>query len=132
MNDELVFDLKELAILIKGTEPTKRSVVAIATKFYDPIGFVAPVTICFKMLFQQLCSSKIEWNEPLTGELLYKWKWLVSEFQGVTTSIPDVILSCCLKKVGFCDASAGVYAAVVYLKIEGSIGTTVNFMASKT
>jgi len=133
VNDELVFDLKELAILIKGMEPTKRSVVAIATKFYDPIGFVAPVTICFKMLFQQLCSSKIEWNEPLTGELLCKWKRLVSEFQGVTTSFPQCYFELLSQEkghcylVGFCDA----YAAVVYLRIKGSIGTTVNFMASK-
>ena len=49
VNDELIFN--ELAIQIKGTEPTKRSIVAIATKFYDPIGFVAPVIICFKTLF---------------------------------------------------------------------------------
>ena len=72
VNDELIFDLNELAIQIKGTEPTKRRIVAIATKFYDPIGFVAPVIICFKMLFQELCTSKIELDEPLSGELLIK------------------------------------------------------------
>ena len=33
---------------------------------------------------------------------------------------------------GFCDASSGAYAAVVYLRIENSIGSTVNFVASKT
>ena len=74
VNDELIFDLNELAILIRGTESTKRRIVAIATKFYDPIGFVAPVIICFKMLFQELCINKIEWDEPLSGELLTKWK----------------------------------------------------------
>jgi len=56
VNDELVFELHKL---IKETEPTKRSIVAIATRFYDPIGFVAPVIICFKMLFQELCSYKM-------------------------------------------------------------------------
>ena len=34
--------------------------------------------------------------------------------------------------IGFCDASAGVYAAVVYLRIGGSAGTIVNFVVSKT
>ena len=34
--------------------------------------------------------------------------------------------------IGFCDASAGAYAAVVYLRIEESAGTTVNFVVSKT
>ena len=138
VNDELIFNLNELAIQIKSTEPTKRKIVAIATKFYDPIGFVAPVIIRFKTLFQELCTSKIAWDEPLSGELLIKWKRLVSEFQGVTTSIPRCyfeLLSieeghCSL--IGFCDASAGAYAAVVYLRVEGSAGTTVNFVVSKT
>ena len=34
--------------------------------------------------------------------------------------------------IGFCDASAGAYAAVVYLRVERSAGTTVNFVVSKT
>ena len=34
--------------------------------------------------------------------------------------------------MGFCDALAGAYAAVVYLRIEGSAGITVNFVVSKT
>lgn len=63
VNDEVIFDLNELAILIKGTEPTKR-IVAIVNKFYDTIGFMAPVIACFKTLFQEICTSKIEWNKP--------------------------------------------------------------------
>ena len=137
VNDEPIFDLNELAILIRGTEPTKRRIVAIATKFYDPIGFVAPVIICFKMLFQELCINKIEWDEPLSGELLTKWKRLVLGFQGVATSIPRCYFKLLAKEgshcslMGFCDASAGAYAAVVYLRIEGSAGITVNFVVSK-
>jgi len=131
VNDELIFDFSELAILIQGTEPTKTRIVAIATKVYDPIGFAAPVIVC--------CSrSKIGWNELLMGELLIKWKRLVSGFQGVATSIPRCCFgllakdgSCC-SLVGFCDASMGAYVAVVYLRSEGSAGTTVNFIASKT
>ena len=34
--------------------------------------------------------------------------------------------------IRFCDALAGAYAAVVYLRIEGSAGTIVNFVVSKT
>jgi len=84
--------LNELAMQIKGTEPTKRNIVAIATKFYDPIGFVAPVIICFKTLFQELCANKIGWDEPLSGELLSKWKQLVSGFRQWLCLSQDVIL----------------------------------------
>ena len=33
---------------------------------------------------------------------------------------------------GFCDASSGAYAAVVYLKIKNSTESIVNFVACKT
>lgn len=136
--DELIFDLNELAILVNKIEPTKRQIVAVTTKFYDPLGFISPVIISFKMLFQEMCIKGIGWDEPLSGELLSKWKSLVSNFQGVTTSIPRCYFNlserssttCSLQ--GFCDASSGAYAAVVYMKIESETGNTVNFVAAKT
>ena len=70
MRDEFICDLIELAILISNTQPTIRHIVGIAMKFYDPIGFVSPVIICFKMLFQELCTRKIGWDEPLSGQPL--------------------------------------------------------------
>ena len=138
VQDELLFDLNELAILISTIEPTKRHIVGVTAKFYDPLGFVSPVIVRFKILFQELCSSKVDWDVPLSGHLLDKWRALVSGFQGITTSIPrcyftllDKASSRCSLQ-GFCDASSAAYAAVVYLRIEGSAGTVANFVASKT
>ena len=136
--DQLVFDLSVVSKLVKELEPTKRHIVGAATKFYDPLGFVSPVTIQFKMLFQELCTSKIDWDEPLSGDLLYKWNNLVSGFQGLSISIPrcyfhsvDKMSSTCTLQ-GFCDASTGAYAAVVYIKIEANNGSSVKFVAAKT
>ena len=70
MQDHLVFDLGELVTLVRNAEPTKRHIVGVGSKFYGPLGFISPITIRFKMLFQDLCLSKIEWDEPLLGELL--------------------------------------------------------------
>jgi len=138
VNDKLIFDFNELAILSRVQNPQREELLLLLQSFYDPIGFVAPVIVCFKMLFQELCISKIGWDELLMGELLIKWKRFVSGFQGLATSIPRCYFgllakdgSCC-SLVGFCDASMGAYAAVVYLRSEGSAGTTVNFIASKT
>lgn len=50
--DRLVFDFSDVASQMIDLEPTKRNIVGVASRFYDPIGFVLPVTICFKMLFQ--------------------------------------------------------------------------------
>ena len=44
----------------------------MATRFYDPLGVVSPCTVQFKVLFQQLCEAKLDWDEPMSGELLKK------------------------------------------------------------
>ena len=91
-----------------------------------------------RFYFKELCSSEIHWDVPLSGCLLEKWRALVSGFQGITTSIPRCYFTllnkassrCSLQ--GFCDASSAAYAAVVYLRIEGSAVIIVNFVGSKT
>ncbi|XP_065902306.1 uncharacterized protein [Dysidea avara] len=138
VQDQLVFDLSELAITLRNMEPTKRRIVGIGCKFYDPLGFISLITVQFKMLFQDLCLSKIDWDEPLAGELLSKWKSLVTGFHSVMVTIPRCY-SWSLSKssgkytlYGFCDASSRAYAAVVYMRIETNVGSSVEFVASKT
>eukprot|EP00731_Ephydatia_muelleri_P027563 Em0019g436a len=80
------------------------------------------------MLFQKLCINKIDWDEPLTGELLLEWKRLVNDLKQVQCVIiprcyfdmGEKSRSCGL--VGFCDASIQAYAAVVYLRVETDSG----------
>ena len=138
VEDHLVFDLGSVASHVRELEPTKRNIVGIATRFYDPLGFVSPITIRFKMLFQELCQNKVGWDEPLSGNLLSRWKSLASNFQGISISIPrcyfnsvERSLSTCSLQ-GFSDASTGAYAAVVYLKIVAGTEVSVKFVASKT
>ncbi|XP_065891704.1 uncharacterized protein [Dysidea avara] len=87
VQDHLVFDLSELAILVRSIEATKRQIVSVASKFYDPLGFVSPITMQFKMLFRDLCVGRVGWDEPLAGELLNKWKAITSRFDSVTCHI---------------------------------------------
>ncbi len=138
-SDQLVFDLRPIADLAQELEPTKRHVVSIASKFYDPIGFVSPITICFKMAFQELCEEKIDWDEPLSGSLLTRWRSMVARMQEArpimlprfylhgVASVPE---SYSLQ--GFCDASTRAYAAVVYLLVETPTSRHVRFVAAKT
>ena len=137
--DQLVIDVSNVAHLARELEPTKRHIVSVVGRFYDPLGFISPVVIQFKILFQELCRTKLDWDEPLDGELLRKWRSLISDLQvSPTVSIPRHFLSGICSEVksyslhGFCDASKDAYAAVVYLLIETTAGLHVRFVASKT
>ena len=68
-SDELLIDLGHILAVAEDMEPTKRGVISLVSKIYDPLGLISPVAIRFKILFQELCSSKIAWDEPLSDAL---------------------------------------------------------------
>lgn len=85
----LIFDVAELARLAKHLQPTKRNVASLIGRFYAPLGFLAPVTIKFKVLFQRLCQDKLEWDANLPEELGKEWNNLVNDLgEGSPISIP--------------------------------------------
>lgn len=78
-------NVQNIAQLANEVQPTKRNVESTVSRFSDPRGFLTPVVIRFKVLFQRLCRAKIDWDQPLTGELLWEWSSLVSDLQGGTS-----------------------------------------------
>ena len=52
-----------VALTIEDSEPTKRSVVSISARFFDPLGIISPVTVLFKIFCQKLCEAKVGWDE---------------------------------------------------------------------
>ena len=139
-NDQLRFGFDDIARLATELEPTKRHLVSIVGRFYDPMGLLSPIVIRFKILFQELCSRKQEWDQTLDGDLLQKWNKLISELQcSPTMSLPRCFWSNCgdtsensCTLYGFCDASKHAYAAVIYLVIESPSGRYIRFVVSKT
>ena len=122
--DQLHFRFDNNARLATELEPTKRRLVSIVGRFYDPMGLLSPIVIRFKMLFQELCTRRLEWDQTLTGDLLHQWNTLISELQySPAISLPRCIWNgvhgeedgSTYTLYGFCDASKHAYAAVLYL-----------------
>ena len=111
--DQLVFSLDALLEGSAVVGPTKRVVISLIGGIYDPLRFLSPITVYFKILMQELCKDKLGWDQPLSGELLAKWTRLVEQLR----EAPAITLPrCCLqgpqsefrieyRLYGFCDAS---------------------------
>ena len=55
---------------------TRRIILSTVASVYDPIGLIAPFTLKGKILLQDLCKLNSGWDEPITGEHLFRWmKW---------------------------------------------------------
>ena len=94
--DQFCFGFIDIAHSAAELEPTKRNLISIVGRFYDPIGFLAPIVIKFKILLQELSERKIDWDKPLSGDLLRKWETLVTDLQ----SNPPMSLPRCIWAVG--------------------------------
>ena len=81
LTDSLIMILSVALKNIETNTVTKRSILSIAAKFYDPLGLISPVTLRFKQLFQDLCKSKVDWDEPLNDEFCQEWNEVVKKLK---------------------------------------------------
>lgn len=66
-SDHLMFDITDLARVTINLQPTKRNLVS---RCYDP------VNIRFKILFQNFCQNKSDWDEVIASNFDRKVEWL--------------------------------------------------------
>lgn len=138
-SDQIIFSLDELAEQARRLEPTKRNVISLIGKFYDPLGFLAPIVVSYKVFMQSLCEAKIGWDDTIPEPLMARWRRLVST---LSESQPIMLPRCYLDGVngeilsyqlcGYCDASLAAYAAVIYLLMEAEDGIHMKFVVAKT
>uniref|UniRef100_A0A1X7U6F9 Uncharacterized protein n=1 Tax=Amphimedon queenslandica TaxID=400682 RepID=A0A1X7U6F9_AMPQE len=104
---------------LKTIQPTKRNVVGIAAKIYNPLGILSQLTIVFKLdsSWKKLASTLDQGNYVVIDRYL----------PGLGDQEYPFI-----QHVGFCDASLNAYTAVVYLRVVGKALTSVSILASKT
>ena len=65
IRDAFIVRFDWLVRFAKELPSTKRSILRVVAKLYDPLGFMSPLFTAVKILLQDLCESKADWDEPL-------------------------------------------------------------------
>ena len=73
--------VKEVSDLAKDLKPTKRNVLKVIASIYDPVGFLAPVLVDLKLLFQDICLSDVDWDGRLKGKIEARWLKIVKKMR---------------------------------------------------
>ena len=118
-NDTLCFDFSDVIELSRSLEPSKENVLEILTiVFYDPLGILQLILISLKVLFQNLCKQKFDWDESISDEFKSEWDILSYLGNARTTEIPRKPTDPPqrLELHGFFDASQQSYSVCIYLK----------------
>lgn len=118
-------------------EWTKRKVLSEVSRVYDPMGFVAPSIMIFKIMLQKFWVMKLDWDSPLPIDLRNEFELAYQQLNQLNhIEIPrwyynfDNIAT--IQLHAFCDSSEKAYGCVVYTRAvdrDGNIST--NMVCSK-
>ena len=87
--DNIVFCLSQLASTIEEGPVTKRKILRLTAKIFDPLGLITPVTTPLKVFLQKLFQQKVGWDEHLQDDLADEWAKLHAQLVKTReTSVP--------------------------------------------
>ncbi|KAG7295038.1 hypothetical protein JYU34_022507 [Plutella xylostella] len=104
---------------------TRRSILSMTAKLYDPLGWISPVVFRFKLLLQSVIGTsgnKVDWDSPVSDDLVRMWQDYISDLSNLERlSIPRCLRPGAQARYslhGFCDGSSLGHAAAVYVRAE--------------
>ncbi|GFX36442.1 integrase catalytic domain-containing protein [Trichonephila clavipes] len=128
-SESLKFDEKE--------KITKRKILSLVSRVFDPIGFLAPVMIQPKILLQATWKTKEAWDDEVNDEIrkkFLKWGKQLKYFKNI--KIPrwlGMMEESNLSIHTFVDASKTAYAACIFLRSESNTGSvTVQLLQARS
>ena len=128
--DQYTFKVK-----LANKPSTRRGVLSTASSLYDPLGFVAPVTLLPKWILQRSTGG---WDDEIDEKSLARWeKWKESLKQLEEIRIPrwyrtSTIAASSVELHVFSDARESAYGAVVYLRQVSNTSVDVAFVLGKS
>ena len=101
--------------------PTKRGILSDISKTFDVLGWIAPVILPMKVLFQQLWKLEVKWDDPIPEPLRLchqTWREELPLLADMALPrcyfLPEAALT--LQLHGFSDASKKAFSAVIYIR----------------
>ncbi|XP_025192697.1 uncharacterized protein LOC112592764, partial [Melanaphis sacchari] len=116
---------------------TKRGVLSMIARIFDPLGLLSPTIFYAKTIMQRLWLAQVGWDSQIPEDIANDWckfhsalSWLreikIPRYVGSSTGCSYILC-------GFCDASEKGYAAVVYLRVTDPSGdASIYLLGAKT
>ncbi|XP_025997293.2 uncharacterized protein LOC113005679 [Solenopsis invicta] len=106
---------------------TKRSILSVIARLFDPLGWSAPVTIRAKIFLQKLWQIRVDWDEDINASLSDEWLSIENSLKAIDGLLIDRWIRKGADTVmcevhGFSDASQKAYAAAVYIRLASLSG----------
>ena len=79
--DVFYFNFKEIVENARTLKPVKYNIIKIVSSFSNPLGVMQPIMISFKVLLQELCKRKLQWDEEVSDKPCKVWEVNLKELE---------------------------------------------------
>jgi len=141
-NDQFMFKLNDDKLLKKcltaNYHPTRKEMISLVMRVYDPLGLISHFLIHGRLLLQEMCRRGVDWKEKIPEEMYLKWlRWLTCFDQISKLTIPRrytpiPLGNCTITMHLFVDASQDAYSCALYLRFDYGHAIYVKLMAAKS
>ena len=117
-------DLFRFEVRVEDKPLTRRFILSVTNRLFDPLGLVAPVVVEARLIFREICKQKIGWDETLPASFVSRWNSWTNTLEGLN----EITIPRCFKSLNekiknlqlhvFSDASILARGAICYLRIE--------------
>ena len=103
---------------------TKREMIGMAAKVYDPLGLVTPIMSKIKLDLHEITDLKVDWDDALPTRLLSTWSENITMMQSLNqlefkrAMIPHNAAKAEIHLIGSCDASIDISIATLHARVE--------------
>ena len=100
---------------------TKRVILPLVNRIYDPLGLITPVVVRAKILLKKLWGCKVDWDDPVPDSIQMEWLEVFQSFLW----LKEISFKRCAKPIDYvgdpvlitvCDASELAFGACCYLR----------------
>lgn len=116
---------------------TKRMILSKISQLFDPNGYVSPAMIVGKILMQDICRGKLDWDEAVPADIRNRWESFWTQLSHLELiKIPrwvGITSGAKLQLHGFADSSIQAYGCSIVLRAVQPNGCiTCHLLASKS
>ena len=115
---------------------TKRNILSVSARLFDPLGLLCPVVVKAKILLQELWILKLDWDESIPQHLHTDWQIFKETLSHIgEIQIPRYVNTTSDVKIeihGFSDSSIRAYGCCIYVRTTSSLGTRTCLLTAKS
>ena len=78
-------DTFKFKMMVKEQPQSRRGLLSIICSVYDPLGFLAPVTLPAKVILQELCRRRCGWDDNIPADISHQWTGWLEDLKGLSS-----------------------------------------------